>query len=42
MEVERAEIRREMEGIQEEAEGYCDGSSEDSESSGSWRMGSEV
>ena len=39
-EVERAEIRRELEGLQEEAENHCDESSEDSESS-SWRMESE-
>ena len=37
-EAERAEVRRELERLQEEAEGHCDESSEDSESSGSWRM----
>ena len=41
MEAERAEVRRELEELQEEAEGLCDESSEDSESSGSWRMASE-
>ena len=40
-EAERAEVWRELEELQEEAEGHCDESSEDSESSGSWRMGSE-
>ena len=37
MEVERAEVWRELEELWEEAEGLCDESSEDSESSGSWR-----
>ena len=38
MEAERVEVRRELEELREEAEGLCDKSSEDSESSGSWRM----
>ena len=38
MEAERAEVRRELEELQEEAEGLRDESSKDSESSGSWRM----
>ena len=37
VEAERAEVRRELEELQEEAEGLRDESSEDSESSGSWR-----
>ena len=37
MEAERAEVQRELEELWEEAEGLCDESSEDSESSGSWR-----
>ena len=37
VEVERAEVRRELEELREEAEGLPDESSEDSESSGSWR-----
>ena len=41
MEAERAEVQRELEELQVEAEGYCDESSEDAESSGSWRMESE-
>ena len=40
-EVERAEVRRDLEELREEAEGLHDESSEDSESSGSWRMESE-
>ena len=36
-EVERAEVRRELEELREEAKGLRDESSEDSESSGSWR-----
>ena len=36
-EAERAEVRRELEELLEEAEGHRDGSSEDSELSGSWR-----
>ena len=40
VEAERAEVWRELEELQEEAEGHCDESSEDSESSGSWRTGS--
>ena len=40
MEVERAEVRRELEELWEEAEGLRDESSEDSESSGSWRTAS--
>ena len=40
-EVERAEVRRELEGLQEEADEHRDESSEDSDSSGSWRMESE-
>ena len=37
-EVERAEVWRELQELQEEAERYRDESSEDSESLGSWRM----
>ena len=37
MEAERAEVRRELEELRDEAEGLRDESSEDSESSGSWR-----
>ena len=37
LEAERAEVRRELEELREEAEGLRDESSEDSESSGSWR-----
>ena len=37
-EAERAELRRELEGLQEEADNHHDESSEDLESSGSWRM----
>ena len=40
VEAERAEVRRELEELREEAKGLCDESSEDSESSGSWRMAS--
>ena len=40
-EAERAEVQRELEGFQEEAKEHRDESSEDSESSGSWRMESE-
>ena len=40
MEAERAEVQRELEELQEEAEGHCDESSEDSELSGLWRTGS--
>ena len=40
VEAERAEVRRELEELWEEAEGLCDESSEDSESSGSWRTAS--
>ena len=40
VEVERAEVRRELEELWEEVEGLRDESSEDSESSGSWRMAS--
>ena len=36
-EAERVEVWRELEGLQEEAEEHRDKSSEDSESSGSWR-----
>ena len=36
-EAERVEVRRELEELQEEAEGHCDESSEDSESLGLWR-----
>ena len=38
VEAERAEVRRELEGLQEEADEHCDESSEDSDSSGLWRM----
>ena len=41
VEVERVEVQRELEELREEAEGLRDKSSEDSESSGSWRMASE-
>ena len=37
MEAERADVRRELEELWEEAEGLHNESSEDSESSGSWR-----
>ena len=40
VEAERAEVRRELEELREEAKGLRDESSEDSESSGSWRMAS--
>ena len=40
-EAERAEVWRELEGLQEEAEGHCNKSSQDSKSSGSWRIESE-
>ena len=40
-EVERAEVRRELEELREEAKGLRNKSSKDSESSGSWRMGTE-
>ena len=40
MEAERAEVRRELEELWEEAEGLHDKSSKDSESSGSWRTAS--
>ena len=40
-EVERMEVRRELQELQEEAEGHHDESSKDSESSGSWRMETE-
>ena len=42
MEAERAEVQRELEELQEEAEGLRDESSEDSESSGSWRTASKA
>ena len=35
------EVQRKLEELQEEAEDHCVESSKDSESSGSWRMGSE-
>ena len=38
MEAERVEVRRELEELREEAKGHRDKSSEDSESSGLWRM----
>ena len=38
MEAERPEVWRELEELREEAEGLCDESSKDSESSGLWRM----
>ena len=41
VEAERAEVWRELEKLWEEAEGLRDESSEDSESSGSWRTASE-
>ena len=41
VEVERVEVWRELEELQEEAEGLRNESSKDSESSGSWRMASE-
>ena len=41
VEAERAEVRRELEELREEAEGLRDESSEDSESSSSWRTASE-
>ena len=41
VEAERAEVWRELEELQEEAEGLHDESSEDSESSGLWRTASE-
>ena len=37
-EAERTEVQRELQELQEEAEGHCNELSEDSESSGSWRM----
>ena len=37
MEAESVEVQRELEELREEAEGLCDESSEDSESSGLWR-----
>ena len=40
VEAERAEVRRELEELREEAKGLCDESSKDSESSGSWRTAS--
>ena len=40
-EVERMEVRRELQELQEEAEGHRNESSEDSKSSGLWRMDSE-
>ena len=41
MEAERAEVWRELEELQGEAEGHRNESSKDSESYGSWRMESE-
>ena len=41
VEAERVEVQRELEELWEEAEGLRDKSSEDSESSGSWRTASE-
>ena len=41
MEVERAEVWRELEELWEEAKGLCDESSKDSESSGLWRTETE-
>ena len=41
VEAERPEVRRELEELWEEAEGLRNESSEDSESSGSWRTASE-
>ena len=41
MEAERKEVWRELQELQEEAEGYRDESSEDSDSSGLWRTESE-
>ena len=41
MEAERVEVRRELEELWEEAEGFRNESSEDSESSGLWRTASE-
>ena len=41
MEAERTEVQRELQELQEEAEGHCDKLSEDSESLGLWRMESE-
>ena len=40
-EVERVEVWRELEELREEAEGHCNESSKDSDSSGSWRTESE-
>ena len=40
-EMERAEVQRELEGLREEADQHREDSSEDSESSGSWRTDSE-
>ena len=40
VEAERVEVRRELEELREEAEGLRNESSEDSESSGSWRTAS--
>ena len=40
VEAERVEVRRELEELQEEAEGLRNESSEESESSGSWRTAS--
>ena len=40
-EVERVEVRRELEELREEAEGHHDESSKDSDSLGLWRMESE-
>ena len=40
-EIERAEVQRELEGLREEADQHQEDSSEDSESSGSWRTDSE-
>ena len=40
VEVERVKVRRELEELREEAEGLCDESSEDSESSGLWKTAS--
>ena len=37
MEAERVEVQRELEALREEAKGLRNESSEDSESSGSWR-----
>ena len=41
VEAERAEVRRELEELQEEAKGHCNESSKDLELSGLWRTGLE-